>query len=36
MGVENPQSVATLVWTDSTGEHLTDDLIANPPVMQAS
>lgn len=36
MGVENPQSVATLVWTDSTGEHRTDDLIANPPVMQAS
>lgn len=26
-------SVASLVWTDATGEHATDDLIANPPVV---
>lgn len=33
LGVENTASVATLEWRDAAGEHRTDDLIANPPVV---
>ena len=29
----NGASVARLEWTDAAGEHATDDLIANPPVV---
>ena len=33
LGVENTASVASLTWTDGAGEHHTDDLIAEPPVV---
>lgn len=33
LGAENTASVATLEWRDAAGEHRTDDLIANPPVV---
>ena len=33
LGVENTTPVATLAWRDSAGEHRTDDLIINPPVV---
>ena len=33
LGVENSASVASLTWTDGAGEHHTDDLIAEPPVV---
>ena len=33
LGVENITPVATLAWHDSAGEHRTDDLIANPPIV---
>ena len=36
LGVENTASVATLEWRDAAGEHRTDDLIANPPVVADS
>ena len=32
IGVDNTQSVATLAWQDADGDHVSDDLIANPPV----
>ncbi len=32
IGVDNAQPVATLAWKDATGDHVSDDLIANPPV----
>ena len=33
MGADNAQPVAALTWTDAAGEHASDDLIANPPVV---
>ena len=33
LGVDNTASVATLAWTDAAGDHRTDDLIAEPPVV---
>lgn len=32
VGVSNDESVVTLRWRDTAGEHEADDLIANPPV----
>ncbi len=32
IGVVNTQSGATLAWQDADGDHVSDDLIANPPV----
>lgn len=33
LGVDNTASVASLTWTDANGEHTTDDLLNNPPVV---
>ena len=33
MGADNAQPVAVLTWADAAGEHTSDDLIANPPVV---
>ena len=33
LGVDNQASVCTLRWTDSTGDHETDDLLADPPTV---
>ena len=33
MGADNTQPVVALMWTDAAGEHTSDDLIANPPVV---
>ena len=33
MGADNAQSVAARTWADAAGEHTSDDLIANPPVV---
>ena len=34
LGVDNTASVASLTWVDAAGEHRTDDLIAQPPVVR--
>ena len=33
LGVDNTTPVAMLEWEDSAGDHRSDDLIANPPVV---
>ena len=33
LGVDNQASVCTLRWTDPTGDHETDDLLADPPTV---
>lgn len=33
VGVDNAASVASLTWSDAQGEHTTDDLLQNPPVV---
>ena len=33
LGADNATPVASLVWTDAEGEHATDDLLNNPPVV---